>query len=42
MSSSEYEHAEEKEVWLDRWWQLLVILFGIIFVSILVSFKPML
>jgi hypothetical protein len=27
--------------WLDRWFPLLVILFGIIFVSILVSFKPM-
>jgi hypothetical protein len=28
------------EVWLDRWWPLLVILFGVIFVSILVSFHP--
>ena len=42
MSSSEVVHAEGKEVWLDRWWPLLVILFGIIFVSILVSFKPVL
>ncbi len=25
---------------LDRYWQLLVILFGLIFVSILVSFYP--
>ena len=30
----------EKDSWLDRWWPLLVILFGLIFVSVLVSFKP--
>jgi len=28
------------ESWVDRWWPLLVILFGVLFVSILVSFKP--
>jgi hypothetical protein len=28
------------ETWLDRWWPLLVILFGVIFVSILASFHP--
>jgi hypothetical protein len=33
--------ATEKEFWLDRWFPLLVILFGIIFITILVSFKPM-
>jgi hypothetical protein len=33
--------SSEKENWLDRWFPLLVILFGILFVSILVSFKPM-
>jgi hypothetical protein len=33
--------SSETEVWLDRWWPLLVILFGIMFVSILVCFKPM-
>lgn len=32
--------ATEREPWFDRWWPLLVILFGVIFVSILVSFKP--
>lgn len=32
--------ASEREPFLDRWWPLLVILFGLIFVSILVSFKP--
>ena len=32
--------ASDREPWCDRWWPLLVILFGIIFVSILVSFKP--
>jgi hypothetical protein len=33
--------ASEREPWLDRWWPLLVILFGVLFVTILVSFKPM-
>jgi len=32
--------ATEREAWVDRWWPLLVILFGLIFVSVLVSFKP--
>ena len=32
--------ALHKEFWLDRWWPLLVILFGVLFVSILVSFHP--
>jgi len=32
--------SHEKEFWLDRWWPLFVILFGAIFVSILVGFKP--
>jgi hypothetical protein len=26
--------------WLDRWWPLFVILFGVIFVSVLVTFSP--
>jgi hypothetical protein len=30
----------EREWWFDRWFPLLVILFGLIFVSVLVSFKP--
>lgn len=34
MSSSAREH------WLDRWWPLLVILYGVLFVSMLVSFSP--
>lgn len=25
---------------LDRWWPLLLILFGVIFVSVLACFKP--
>jgi hypothetical protein len=29
-----------RESWLDRWWPLLVICFGLIFVSMLVSFHP--
>jgi hypothetical protein len=26
--------------WVDRYWQVLVILFGVIFVTVLVTFKP--
>ena len=29
-----------RESWVDRWWPLLLILFGVIFVSCLVTFKP--
>ena len=29
-----------REPWIDRWWPVLVILFGLIFLSVLVSFKP--
>jgi hypothetical protein len=32
--------SHERGFWLDRWWPLFVILFGVTFVSILVSFKP--
>jgi steroid 5-alpha reductase family enzyme len=32
--------STESESWLDSWWPLLVILFGLIFVAILVTFKP--
>jgi len=32
--------SHEKEFWLEQWWPLFVIGFGTIFVSILVSFKP--
>jgi len=30
----------ERESWLDRWWTLLVILFGVGFVIFLMSFTP--
>jgi hypothetical protein len=30
----------EEGYWFDRWFPLLVILFGVIFVSVLVSFHP--
>jgi len=29
-----------KESWLDRWFPLLVIAFGLVFLTLLVSFKP--
>ena len=32
--------SSERKSWFDRWFPLLVILFGLLFVSILVSFKP--
>ena len=32
--------SHEQEPWIDTWWPALVITFGIIFVTILVSFKP--
>jgi len=32
--------STESGSWLDSWWPLLVILFGLIFVSILVTFSP--
>jgi steroid 5-alpha reductase family enzyme len=32
--------ASERESWVDRWWPLLLILFGVIFVACLVSFNP--
>lgn len=32
--------ASHESSWVDRWWPLLVICFGLIFVSILISFKP--
>ncbi len=31
---------QKSESLLDRYWQLLVILFGLIFVAILVTFSP--
>lgn len=32
--------SASNEKWLDRWWPLLLILFGVLFVSVLVSFAP--
>jgi len=32
--------SSNESSWVDRWWPLLVILFGISFVSFLISFKP--
>jgi hypothetical protein len=36
----EMSSSSESQSWLDRWWLLLLILFGLIFVSILVTFSP--
>ncbi len=32
--------APHKKFWLDTWFPLLVILFGLTFVTVLVSFHP--
>lgn len=32
--------SEHKESWLDRWWTLLLILFGTAFALILGNWKP--
>jgi len=32
--------SNTKESWLDRWWPLLVILYGVLFVTILDNFAP--
>ena len=36
----EMSSSSESASWLDRWWPLLVIIFGVIFVSVIVSFSP--
>jgi hypothetical protein len=32
--------SSNKASWLDRWWPLLVILYGMLFVTILDNFSP--
>jgi hypothetical protein len=32
--------SSESISWLDQWWPLLVILYGVIFVLVLVTFSP--
>ena len=32
--------SSERESSMDRWWPLLLILFGVAFVSVLVTFHP--
>jgi hypothetical protein len=32
--------SHESSSWLDRWWMLLLIVFGIIFALILADFRP--
>lgn len=33
--------ASHEEKWIDTWWPLFLILFGVTFVTVLVSFAPM-
>lgn len=30
----------ESERWLDRWWPLLVIFYGVLFIALICSFSP--
>lgn len=39
-SSHSNAHAAHEANWLDTWWPLLVILFGLIFFTTLISWKP--
>jgi hypothetical protein len=32
--------SNESQSWLDRWWLLLLILFGLLFISVLAFFNP--
>ena len=32
--------TSSNEPWFDRWWPLLVILYGILFVTVINSFHP--
>jgi hypothetical protein len=32
--------ASHREPWVDRWWPVLVIGFGLLFVTVLVTFHP--
>jgi hypothetical protein len=36
----EMSSLSEPVSWFDRWWPLLVILYGIVFVTVLVTFSP--
>jgi steroid 5-alpha reductase family enzyme len=36
----EMSSSAESMSWVDRWWPLVVILFGVIFVTVLVTFNP--
>jgi hypothetical protein len=37
---SDMHEVHETTPWIDRWWQVLLIVFGLIFTTVLVSFKP--
>jgi len=32
--------ASRETFWLERWWPLLLIIYGVVFALILASFKP--
>jgi steroid 5-alpha reductase family enzyme len=32
--------SSESQSWVDTWWPLLVILYGVLFVTVLVTFSP--
>jgi hypothetical protein len=36
----EMSSSSQTESWFDRWWPLLLIIFGLIFVTLLTTFAP--
>ena len=38
--SSQHEHRETPTPWIDRWWPLLIILFGLVFTLCLTLYRP--
>jgi hypothetical protein len=36
----EMSSSSQTESWMDRWWPLLLIVFGLIFVTLLTTFAP--
>ena len=36
----EMSSSHESEPWMDRWWPLLVIIYGVLFVTFITQFHP--
>jgi hypothetical protein len=40
LAGEKFAMSASHEKWIDRWWPLFLILFGVLFVTVLVSFSP--